>query len=280
MRFRFPLENCGLECATPSAYVDIEPDSGLRDWNCGTNTYESHRGTDFGLVGGFAAQARGQWVLAAARGVVIDSHDGEPDRCTSGQCGGGGGLGNYLSILHADGHTSHYGHLKTYSIRVAIGQQISCGERIAQVGSSGNSTGPHLHFELRLGTTVTDPFAQRAACGAQSISYWTAQNSYRALPGTECEALPADAGDVSADVTPVPLDTWGPPVGDAASDAYEGDSGADRDTRSGSCHCSVRRQSPGRSLGTALMAFALIALLRRRVGRYSAASAQQRKPVE
>lgn len=57
--------------------------------------------------------------------------------------------GNLVVIQHDDGSASYYGHLKQNSIKVSVGQRVQAGQEIAQVGSSGYSTGVHLHFEIR-----------------------------------------------------------------------------------------------------------------------------------
>lgn len=56
--------------------------------------------------------------------------------------------GNYVLIRHASGEHSLYAHLKQGSVRVNVGEQVAAGAQIAQAGSSGNSTEPHLHFQL------------------------------------------------------------------------------------------------------------------------------------
>ena len=58
-----------------------------------------------------------------------------------------GGYGNLIVVRHHSGFTSHYGHCETLKVR--IGERIVAGEVIATVGSTGASTGPHLHFEIR-----------------------------------------------------------------------------------------------------------------------------------
>ncbi len=63
--------------------------------------------------------------------------------------------GNYLLIEHEDGIRSFYGH--NSKLLVKKGQKVSLGQKIAQVGSTGMSTGPHLHFEVRRGSTRLDP---------------------------------------------------------------------------------------------------------------------------
>lgn len=71
--------------------------------------------------------------------------------------------GNYLLIEHADGIRSFYGH--NSRLNVKKGQSVSIGQKIAEVGTTGMSTGPHLHFEIRKGSVRLDPsyyiFAER-----------------------------------------------------------------------------------------------------------------------
>ena len=58
-----------------------------------------------------------------------------------------GGYGNFVAVKHSNGITSHYGHCQT--INVSVGQRLRAGQIVATVGSTGHSTGPHLHFEIR-----------------------------------------------------------------------------------------------------------------------------------
>ena len=66
-----------------------------------------------------------------------------------------GGYGQFITIRHKDGYTSHYGHCR--SLTVAPGQRVKAGQIIGTVGSTGLSTGPHLHFEVRLNGSPKDP---------------------------------------------------------------------------------------------------------------------------
>ena len=66
-----------------------------------------------------------------------------------------GGYGKLVVIQHADGITSHYGHCN--ALKVAPGQKVRAGEIIGTVGSTGISTGPHLHFEIRKNGEPIDP---------------------------------------------------------------------------------------------------------------------------
>ncbi|MDR0600077.1 MAG: M23 family metallopeptidase [Treponema sp.] len=65
------------------------------------------------------------------------------------------GFGNYIIIRHQHGFYTRYAHL--LSIRVEMGQQVKQGEVIGYTGSTGRSTGPHLHYEVHIGSDVVDP---------------------------------------------------------------------------------------------------------------------------
>lgn len=185
--FRFPGSDEHREHFYITAYRDNSGSGGgLQDWSCGTKTYDGHRGTDMG-VGGFPGMDAGRDVVAAAAGTVTYVNDGVFDRCTTGNCTGGGGFGNYVRIEHADGKVTYYGHLKKFSITVAVGDTVACGQKLGQVGSSGYSTGPHLHFEPRVNNVSDDPFS--GSC-AGPTSWWVDQGSYLGLPEALCANAP------------------------------------------------------------------------------------------
>jgi murein DD-endopeptidase MepM/ murein hydrolase activator NlpD len=100
-----------------------------------TGRYSRHDGLDF-------AAPRGTPILAAAGGVVLAAG---PDA----------GYGRRVEIDHGDGLMSRYAHAS--EVLVHPGDLVERGQLIARVGSSGVSTGPHLHFEVRLGGQALDP---------------------------------------------------------------------------------------------------------------------------
>ena len=67
------------------------------------------------------------------------------------------GYGNYAVIIHGHGYSTLYGHLSSYARGVRSGQIVARGSLIAYEGSTGNSTGPHLHFEIRVNDYWKDP---------------------------------------------------------------------------------------------------------------------------
>ncbi len=165
-----------------SAFVDLDPSSGIKDWNCGTRTYNGHRGIDivpwpfiWHKMDNNLAE-----VIAAAAGKIITKVDGNPDRVCNG-VGGGGNSNNYITIQHADGSTALYVHMKTGSLTSkTIGQTVNTGEFLGIVGSAGQSTGVHLHFEIRSDGTFAnyiDPFY--GPCNSTiDTSWWTSQKPY------------------------------------------------------------------------------------------------------
>ena len=99
-------------------------------------------------------------VIATRSGTVIypnsKSQTGYLDGCHSSaigctRSGDGGGFGNYVIIDHGDGVYSYYAHMYADTITVFAGDTVEQGQVIGKVGTSGNSTGPHLHFEIRDG---------------------------------------------------------------------------------------------------------------------------------
>ena len=93
--------------------------------------YKLHAGCDIGAKYGSS-------IYSAAAGTVI-------------LAGWNGGYGNCVMVNHGNGYTTLYGHMS--SIAVSNGQSVTQGQVLGYVGSTGNSTGPHLHFEVRASAT-------------------------------------------------------------------------------------------------------------------------------
>ena len=106
-------------------------------------TKKFHSGVDIGA-------GYGDTIMAAAAGTVI--YVTEP---VEGKNKGGSGYGNYCIIDHGNGYTTLYGHAR--DIYVKEGQKVSRGKAIGEVGSTGTSTGAHLHFEVRLNGERVNP---------------------------------------------------------------------------------------------------------------------------
>ena len=84
---------------------------------------------------------------------------GEPVRATADgkvtAAGWSGGYGRVVDVDHGNGLSTRYGHLS--SIDVQVGQSVRMGQVIGRVGSTGRSTGPHLHYETRVRGQAVDP---------------------------------------------------------------------------------------------------------------------------
>ncbi|TPW71620.1 M23 family metallopeptidase [Schumannella sp. 10F1B-5-1] len=94
-------------------------------------------------------------------GTDIGAGCGAPIYATHGgtvtYSGWNGDLGNFIQIDHGDGTSSGYGHIVNGGLLVRIGQQVGPGQQIAKVGTTGGSTGCHLHFMIRINGNLTDP---------------------------------------------------------------------------------------------------------------------------
>ena len=100
--------------------------------------------------------------IAADYGTSIVASDGG----TISWCGEKGGYGNCIMIDHGNGYYTLYGHMSSYA--VSYGDVVSKGQTIGYVGSTGVSTGPHLHFEIRYGDSCLDP---EAVAGFSGLTY-------------------------------------------------------------------------------------------------------------
>ena len=160
--------------------VDARNPGFVRDYECNARSYDlagyDHGGIDYSLWP-FAWDLMDRdavEVVAAAPGVLLGVDEGQPDRTCSWQ---GAGNWNAVYVQHDDGSVAWYGHLQTGSATTkAPGSAIARGERLGLVGSSGRSSGPHLHFEVH-GANGAVVETNTGACNT-SASWWQAQRPY------------------------------------------------------------------------------------------------------
>jgi murein DD-endopeptidase MepM/ murein hydrolase activator NlpD len=162
-----------------SNYVDHDPTAGILDHACNSRSYDGHRGIDysFGAFSWRTMDAAEVEIVAAAPGTIIEKVDGQYDR----QCNWTSAPANYVIVRHADGVYAFYWHMKNGSVTTkAVGAAVQRGEYLGLVGSSGNSNGPHLHFELRDvrndGNTKADPYAGLCTVPASNVTLWKHQH--------------------------------------------------------------------------------------------------------
>ena len=102
-----------------------------------TGKSAGHNGVDM-------AAPKGTTIMAAASGIVT-------------YAGYSNGFGNTVMIKHSDEITTLYGHIREGGIKVSVGQRVSVGQKIAEVGSTGRSTGNHLHFTVYKNDEAVNP---------------------------------------------------------------------------------------------------------------------------
>lgn len=188
--FIFPVAcRYGIDCFIQN-YVDHDPTSGLSDYQCRQQTYDGHSGTDIRLVN-LPQMNKGVPVLAAANGTVVAIRDGmtdtylDPARREEIKKTG---LGNAVVIQHSDGWRTIYGHLKKGSLTIKKGDRVVQGQSLGEVGLSGLTEFPHVHFQVTHHNKTIDPFVgkpDRSRCGDTLNSQWLgiAGNKITYLPG-------------------------------------------------------------------------------------------------
>ncbi|HUM70135.1 MAG TPA: peptidoglycan DD-metalloendopeptidase family protein [Chloroflexota bacterium] len=167
-----------------SNFVDHNPNFPFqrRDYACGQRTYDTasgynHPGTDiFSWPFPWRRMNDNEiLIVAAAPGIIVLKEDGNYDL----NCSFNGMPWNAIYIQHSDGSIAWYAHLKNGSLTPKqIGQWVEAGEYLGVMGSSGNSTGPHVHFEVHAWNGPTlDPYA--GVCNAMNPeSMWLVQPPY------------------------------------------------------------------------------------------------------
>lgn len=137
----------------PVGYV-ITSEFGIRNDPYAGNK-ASHSGLDIAPLSGDYGTVN---VIAAKSGTVIRvNNDPTCESNSLNESCNGSGYGNYVEIEHQDGNTTLYGHMHKNTITVSVGDIVDQGQVIGKVGSSGRSTGMHLHFEVRENSIAVNP---------------------------------------------------------------------------------------------------------------------------
>lgn len=108
-------------------------------------TFRPHHGIDYGAPVGTPVEAAGNGVVTYA--------------------GWKGGYGKFVEIRHGKGYSTRYGHLSKIAKNVRTGSKVKQGDLIGKVGSTGLSTGPHLHYELKAAGKLINPLSVKAMPG-------------------------------------------------------------------------------------------------------------------
>lgn len=167
-----------------SNYVDHNPafPNQITDYNCGIRSYDTaggynHKGVDIFLwpFWWYKMDNNHVEIVAAASGTIINKFNGNFDR----SCMFNNGTWNAVYVRHADDSVAWYGHMKNNSLTSKnIGDTVAQGEYLGIVGSSGNSTGPHLHFELyNASNQLQDPY-QGTCNNLNNFTWWANQRPY------------------------------------------------------------------------------------------------------
>jgi len=183
VRFQLPIDCIPGENCWVMNYVDMGPvnDGAATDPFCNNRTYEDHEGTDFAVLNQ-SAMEEGATVLAAADGRIIRTRNTEEDRwATDEQLSAAKDArkecGNAVLIEHGNALQTVYCHLKKGSVTVEAGQNVKAGDKIGEVGLSGYTEFPHVHFGIFWEGSVMDPFTglnHTDACGGYREKLWAA----------------------------------------------------------------------------------------------------------
>ena len=158
---------------------------------------KTHAGMDL-------AAPMGTPIYATQSGTVIETNNTCPTHGTifcSGSTCCGGELGNYVKIQHGDsGIVTIYMHMEKGSVKVSKGDKVAKGQRIGSVGSSGHSSGAHLHYQVNVNGTYTDAvsdyFGEYENFKKQCGSEWDGE-----LAGDSANAKNDDTSDTSSDIS-------------------------------------------------------------------------------
>lgn len=171
-----------------SGFFDHNParPGALLDYYCGNRSSDNainHQGTDYSLFPYAWQKMNDNLVeaIAAASGIIIGKFDGNFDECGCvwTDCNNW----NAIYIRHSDGTIAFYGHLKKNSLTTkVVGESVNAGEYLGIIGSSGQSSGPHLHFEVWQNENyaqLIDPYGGSCNSINGNTSRWINQENYR-----------------------------------------------------------------------------------------------------
>jgi murein DD-endopeptidase MepM/ murein hydrolase activator NlpD len=156
-----PHKTCFIQ-----TYVDVDPGPGVKDYKCGTATYDQHSGVDFRLLSGAAATKAPFPVIAAADGTVKAIRDGVADvffKKAKREDVAGRECGNGIIVDHGNGWETQYCHMRKGSVRVAKGQVVKRGDQLGEAGYSGMADFAQVHLSVRHNGKLVDPFLPDAS---------------------------------------------------------------------------------------------------------------------
>jgi len=148
-------------------YVDVDPRLGWQcDYRGGPFTYDGHDALDIAAAT-FSEQDAGIPIVAAAAGTVVTMSDGHFDREVTANSR----LANSVIIDHGNGWRSYYWHLAANSITVQVGETVDQGHLLGLMGSSGYSTGSHLHWATYYKNAKVETFYAPTAYWSSPLPY-------------------------------------------------------------------------------------------------------------
>ena len=177
-----PIEcDIGKDCFIQN-YVDHANGPAYKDYTCGSLSYNDHKGTDFRLIN-LKQMRKGVTVIAAAPGVVKGIRTTMPDQAVTEETRAileNRECGNGVLLFHEGEWQTQYCHMRQDSIVVQPGDKVEAGQPLGKVGLSGLTEFPHLHFMVRNGDVVIDPFTagkMESPCitKEQGPSLWNAE---------------------------------------------------------------------------------------------------------
>ena len=161
-------------------YVDSDPSKAIGDYNCGTASYNGHKGTDIAIIDA-AAMRNGVQVYASAAGIVRgtrnDMEDIDISRIAGRQSVAKKECGNGALIDNGEGWTTQYCHMLKGSVIARPGNTVVTGQKLGLVGLSGMTQFPHIHLQVRYKGKIVDPFTGidgKKGCGIGITPLWSA----------------------------------------------------------------------------------------------------------